>query len=116
MKIITGEGFKLPFVGKETFLDLMKTGIGYDKEDRTFYLKNVENIREVKEVLRNILRDDVTFAQRCFICKVPFPCTSCSHEKTCSTSDIPLYCICNSCRKRTDLYDLYVEKGRKILI
>jgi hypothetical protein len=116
MKTITGEGFKLPFVGKDTFLDLMKTGIGYNKENQTFFLKNVENIGEVRELLRGILREDVTFAQRCFICKVSFPCTSCSHEMSCSTSDIPLYCICNSCRKRTDLYDLYVEKERKILL
>lgn len=114
MKVIATEGFKLPFVGKEKFLELMKAGIGYDRENRSFFLKDLENIDMVKGLLRSIIKDDIVFTQRCFICKTPFTCKSCSYEKGCCTSDLPLYCICKSCRAKPDLYDKYLEKGRNL--
>ncbi len=113
-KITAGGHFKLPFVGKETYIELMRAGLGYDKKDRMFFLKATEKAEDAKTLLQRILREEVVFAQRCFICESSFTCSTCPYKEKCNTSDLPLYCICYQCRARTNLYDLYLEKSNEL--
>ena len=115
MKIIAGGRFKLPFVGKETYIELMRTGLGYNRKDGTFFLKETENADAAKALLQRILKEEVVFAQRCFICESSFTCSICAYKEKCRTSGLPLYCICYQCRTKTNLYDLYLEKSRRMI-
>ncbi|MEM3736609.1 MAG: hypothetical protein QXJ75_00740 [Candidatus Bathyarchaeia archaeon] len=114
MKVITKDGFKLPFVGKEKFIELMRIGVGYDRQARTFFISDLDRIEHVKAALAEIIGEEVTFAQSCFICGRSFPCSECRFYGECKTQDIPLNCICDTCLDKPDLYRRYVEKGIKL--
>lgn len=115
MKAITKEGFKLPFMGKDKFIELMRLGIGYDKQTRLFFISDLDRIEQVKTTLAQIMGEEVAFAQSCLLCGNPFQCDECRFYGECRTQDIPLHCICNTCLKKPDLYRRYVERTNKLL-
>jgi hypothetical protein len=96
------------------YIELMRAGLGYNRKDGTFFLKEAENADDAKYLLQKILKEEVIFAQRCFICESSFTCYSCAYKEKCGTSDLPLYCVCYQCRTKTNLYNLYLEKSNEI--
>jgi hypothetical protein len=115
VKLITKEGFKLPFMGKDKFIELMKSGIGYNRELGVFFISDMDNIDRAKTLLSNLLGEEVEFAQTCFICQTAFNCRDCEYYGICKTRDIPIYCLCKKCYNQADIYKRYVEKNRSIL-
>ena len=111
--MITKDEIKLPFMGKDKFIALMRAGLGYNRQTRLFYVEDSERIEQVKGVLSEILKDEVTFAQKCFLCNATFTCNECDYAEVCRSRDLPSYCICPLCRSQTQLYHHYIEKGDK---
>ncbi|MFH1327442.1 MAG: hypothetical protein ABIH76_01110 [Candidatus Bathyarchaeota archaeon] len=114
MKVITKEGFKLPFMGKDKFVELMKIGIGYNRQLSVFYVSEVDRIEQIKSILSEILGDEVTFFQTCFLCNKAFPCSKCKFAANCKTRDIPLFCICRECFSDHAVYERYTEKNSEL--
>ena len=113
--VITKKGIKLPYVGKEKFAELMRVGLRYDKQTRMFRIEKTEYLEQIKNVLTEILKEPITFAQTCIICGREFPCTECPYEKICRSKDFPSYCICKNCLGKPELYRLYLEKSGKLV-
>lgn len=107
MITISRNGFKLPYLGKEKFIELMRSGIAYDKARGLFHVVEGANVDRAKATLSEILGDEVVFSQTCIICKNDFGCADCDYRISCPTRDIPLFCLCSSCRERLDLYESY---------
>jgi len=102
-------------MGKDKFIELMRLGIGYDRQAKVFFISDADRIDQVKAALAQIIGEEVTFAQSCFLCGKSFSCPECRFYGECKTQDIPLYCICDSCLKKPELYKRYVEKGSRLL-
>lgn len=113
MRVVTKEGFKLPFLGKDKFIELMRIGLGYDKGRGVFFVSSLENLEKIKSTLTQIFGEEVAFAQTCYICNRAFSCAECDLAEICETANIPMTCVCLGCRGKGNLYELYVEKGLK---
>ncbi len=107
MITISRNGFKLPYLGKEKFVELMRSGIAYDKARGLFYVVEGGNPERAKATLAEILDDEVVFSQTCLVCKRDFGCADCDYRISCPTRDVPLFCLCSSCRERPNLYESY---------
>lgn len=124
MKVIQRDGFKLPFVGKDKFVELMRSGVGYNRDTRTFYIRSSAELERVKLVLSKILNDDVkiipeeveekpvTLEQTCFLCGKNFPCKTCEFFDECPTKEISSFCVCPECQKKSDGYEQYIAKSK----
>ncbi|MFQ5997861.1 MAG: hypothetical protein ACE5KO_00985 [Candidatus Bathyarchaeia archaeon] len=108
MKIITKDGFKLPFMGKDKFIELMKMGIGYNRQNGTFFISDMQRLDQIKATLTGILNEELGFAQTCAICFKTFSCSECKFFERCETRDIPLYCLCPDCFQKDDVYTAYM--------
>ena len=111
VRIISKDEIKLPFMGKDKFIELMRSGLGYNRQTRLFYVEDPERIEQVKGILSEILKEKVTFAQKCFLCDSTFICEECEYAPICGSRDVPSYCICLRCRGVRELYKRYMEKG-----
>lgn len=124
MKVISRDGFKLPFVGKDKFVELMRSGVGYNRDTRIFYIRAAADIERVKLILSKIVNDDiqiipeeievkpVKLEQTCFLCEKKFPCNSCEFFDGCSTKEISSFCVCPDCQKKSDGYEKYIAKSK----
>ncbi len=113
-RIITKDGIKLPFMGRDKFIELMRLGLGYDRQTRTFHIADFEHIDHVKATLTEILRDEVKIAQTCVLCRKFITCSECEYYHICGSPDIPAYCICQKCYSTPDLYERYVKKTTEL--
>ncbi|MGP3666992.1 MAG: hypothetical protein ACKD6N_03215 [Candidatus Bathyarchaeota archaeon] len=115
MVVVGRKSIKLPFIGKEKFIELMKVGLGYDHATKTFYIQNLSYIDRLKATLSEIFNDEVIFAQVCLICGRVFPCSDCEFFNECKSNNYPSYCICKSCMEKPNLFTLYVSKSKKFI-
>ena len=106
MLIISRNGFKLPFLGKDKFIKLVRNGLGYDKTRKLFFIEDFNNIDQIRSILSEILPDDVLFKQECIICHRKFECKECEFKGKCETENVPMLCVCNECYHNPD----FVEK------
>lgn len=106
MLIISRNGFKLPFLGKDKFIKLVRNGLGYDKTRKLFFIEDFNNIDQIRLILSEILPDDVLFKQECIICHRKFECKECEFKGKCETENVPMLCVCNECYHNPD----FVEK------
>ncbi|KPV63281.1 MAG: hypothetical protein AOA65_1289 [Candidatus Bathyarchaeota archaeon BA1] len=113
MKVIKKEGFRLPYVGKTKFIELTRNGVDY--KGGLFFIRDFNKLERVKEILSEILNDEIVFTQTCFMCGSMFLCASCEHNNVCQSRDLPLYCICEECSSKTNSYEKYVEKSARML-
>ncbi len=102
-------------MGKDKFIELMRIGIGYNRQNGTFFINDLDRLEQVKAVLSEILREEVTFAQTCSICGIVFSCHECHFYDACGTRDIPLYCVCPTCYAKPSLFATYLEKSKQLL-
>jgi len=110
VKVVTRKGIKLPYMGKEKFIELMRAGMGYDRKTGTFFIEDLGRIDQIKAAISSILKDEITLAQTCFICESTFPCSECEYSGICKSRDIPTYCICKTCYSSPQMYQRYVKK------
>ena len=115
------DAFKLPYVARDDFLLLMRSGIGYDKKRRIFFIKDPNSYEAIVTSLSQVLKDEVDFLQICSVCNRVFTCrdvndtTRCEHWDYCETKRFPMHCICDDCRKNPKFHEKLFEAQEKML-
>jgi hypothetical protein len=111
MKILDKKGFKLPYVDSQTYRDLLRLGLLYDKQLRSYSAEGLDEIRgeAVRGLLSRILHEQVCFeqpsensrniraGQTCLICSKGFACDECRYFELCETKNVPSNCVCGKC-------------------
>jgi len=108
--ILKKNRIKLPYLGRDKFIELTRIGLGY--EQGSFFIRDFNNIENIIQLLSEILNEKIVFTQTCVICGKEFLCTECKYINTCSTRDLPLHCLCENCSQKNNLYKRYVEKNK----
>jgi hypothetical protein len=94
------KAFKLPRVEKDKFIQLLKLGLEYDREQGCFSISSFNNIERLVAVISSTLGvERVLFLQSCLICGNDFPCQDCKYYELCGTRDLPFHCVCSHCLK-----------------
>jgi len=107
MKTLNKRKFKLPFFGRERFIELTKIGISY--KQGFFFISNLNNVEKIVDYLTEILKEEVIFTQICHICDKEFLCTECNYNKSCPSRNLPFNCVCHICSQENNLYEQYVN-------
>jgi hypothetical protein len=97
MVVLNKKGFKLPRIERERFITLIRLGLEYDNQKMLFSIKNYNNINQLRDMLQDILKSEISFTQTCTACDIDFGCSTCKYTKTCPTKDLPFSCVCNQC-------------------
>ncbi len=111
MKVLDKKGFKLPYVDMQTYRELMRNGLRYDRQLRSYSAEELDETRtnDVLSLLSKILREQVCFeepkksvssnvvSQSCLICSKHFQCNECRYFELCETKNVPSSCICGKC-------------------
>jgi hypothetical protein len=112
MVVLNKKSFKLPRVGKEKFVLLLRLGLDYNQG--SFCIKNYNNIEKLVDTISSILNvEKITFLQTCSICGKDFPCSDCKYYESCATKDLPFHCACPQCLKEGRLCQEYAENSDK---
>jgi hypothetical protein len=111
MKVLEKKGFKLPYVDSQTYRELMRLGLRYDRQLKSYSAEDLDtaNADSVLAVLSRILHDEVCFeqskvpvqnrqaAQTCIICGKNFQCNECRYLELCETKNVSSSCVCGKC-------------------
>ncbi len=112
MVVLDKKCFKLPYVDGQTYRELMRLGLQYDRTQRTYNAENLNpaNFESTMTLLSRILRDKVSFSQaaeaesktgravqKCMVCGKAFSCDECRYFELCETKNIPSICVCGEC-------------------
>jgi hypothetical protein len=120
-------GFKLPYMGKEKFIQLMRAGISYDRKGGKFVVRRLDNLDSVEERVSQILSRPVKFKRseqgvaeieaadmrkECYVDSKPILCSKCEFLDDCPTHTISAlkFCLCDETLAVPDSYDKYVAK------
>jgi len=112
MVLLDKKGFKLPYVDSQTYRELMRLGLRYDREQKMYSAEelNLDETGSVLELLSRILHDKVSFeqatsqpakkaptTQTCIACGKKFACDECRYYELCETKGISSSCLCGKC-------------------
>jgi len=115
MKVLDKKGFKLPYVDGQTYRELMRLGLHYDKQARSYSAEDLDDARinDVLALVSKILHEQVCFEQSkegvqkgigrgiveqvCLICGKRFQCDGCRYFELCETKNKASSCICGTC-------------------
>jgi hypothetical protein len=111
MKILDKKGFKLPYVDSQTYRDLLRLGLRYDKQLRSYSAEGLDEtmVEAVLGLLSRILHEPVCFEQpsensrnnradqNCLICGKGFACDECRYFELCETKNVSSICVCGKC-------------------
>ncbi len=111
MKVLDKKSFKLPYVDSQTYRELMRLGLQYDRQQKTYNAEGLDatNVNAVLELLSRILREKACFeeinvsaqtrlpSQNCIICSRNFQCNECRYYELCETKSTRSSCICGKC-------------------
>jgi replication factor C large subunit len=126
-ELLDPTGFKLPYMGKDKFIQLMRAGISYDRGSGKFVVRHLDDIDAVGERLTGILSKPIRFArtsedvsdggektiQQCYVDGRQVPCDKCEFAEDCPTHVIPSlkFCLCDETLADPKGYDKYVAKN-----
>ena len=127
-------GFKLPFMGKDKFVQLMRVGLKYDSSRRGFSVRRMDKLDSVEESLSQIIGQPVKFLRSaitselktgdnskimktCYVDTSDISCDECEFVESCPTHFIQQlkYCICTQTLSDTQAYEKYVAKNHEAL-
>ncbi len=133
VEMLDPNGFKLPFMGKEKFVQLMRVGIKYDSSKRVFSVRHMDNLDSVEESLSPIIGKPVKFVRpatmpeqkeaklgiikTCYVDAKEVPCDSCEFVESCPTHFLQdlKYCICTETLSDVQAYRKYVARNQEFL-
>jgi len=125
--------FKLPFMGKDKFIQLMRVGIKYDSHARTFAVRRMDNLDSIEESVSQIVGRPVKFTRPdlspvfeeslstitkvCYVDSRAIQCESCDFVESCPSHFLQdlKYCICIETLSDSQAYDKYTTKNRELL-
>ena len=125
--LLDPRGFKLPYMGKDKFVQLMRAGISYDRAAGGFAVRKLDNLDAVEERLSAIIGKSIKFAragevakesvgkpiQECYVDGTPISCDECEFIDNCPTHTIPSlkFCLCDDSLADPEGYEKYVAKN-----
>jgi hypothetical protein len=104
--VVVGEWFRLPRLGREVFVSLMKTGLVYDKA-RGFRAEADADLIKIASILKGVLEEDFEFVPRCFTCDSIIECYSCAYYQACGVKSLTQNCLCEECVNNRDALSVY---------
>ena len=126
-ELLDPTGFKLPFMGKDKFIQLMRAGISYDRTAGKFAVRRLDSLDAVEERLSGILLKPVKFArpgqeasvaeesgvQECYVDGRRVPCDTCEFLPACPTHAINelKFCLCDETVADPKGYEKYIAKN-----
>ncbi len=126
-ELLDPTGFKLPYMGKDKFIQLMRAGISYDRNGGKFVVRRLDNLDAVEERLAGILSRPVKFArseevvargeggaiQECFVDGLQVVCDKCEFIESCPTHIVTSlkFCLCDETVADPKGYEKYVAKN-----
>jgi hypothetical protein len=110
MKVLDKKAFKLPYVDSQTYRELMRLGLQYDREQKTYSAEELDSDNAaVLQLLSRILHEEVCFeeknvgsqptliSQTCTVCGKTFRCNECRYYELCETKSTSSSCVCGKC-------------------
>ena len=126
-ELLDPTAFKLPYMGKDKFIQLMRAGITYDRSGGKFAVRRLDMLDTVEERLAGILSKPVKFVrqdagtapapseevQECYVDARPVLCEKCEFVQTCPTHSVPSlkFCLCDDTMADPKAYEQYVAKN-----
>jgi hypothetical protein len=126
-ELLDPTGFKLPYMGKDKFIQLMRAGISYDRNSGSFGVRRLDSLDTVEERLTGILSRPVKFArpgqnivvaegstiQECYVDGQQVPCNRCEFVQACPTHVITSlkFCLCDETLADPEAYQKYVARN-----
>jgi rubredoxin len=108
--VLNSNGFKLPRLEKEKFVNLLRLGLEYNREQSLYSIKSYNNVEKLLDTISDILGDEVVFLQNCTRCGKAFPCKGCNYIELCTTKNLPFSCVCPQCLRDRKQFEEYLTK------
>lgn len=129
-EVLDPTGFKLPYMGKDKFIQLMRAGITYDRASGEFAVRRLDALDTVEERLTAILSKPIKFAkqgqaaavstsdpvQECYVDGRPVLCEKCEFISACATYNVSSlkFCLCDDTMADPRSYEAYVAKNSAV--
>jgi hypothetical protein len=126
-EVLDPTGFKLPYMGKDKFIQLMRAGISYDRSGGKFAVRRLDNLDTVEERLSDIMARPIKFqrpeqtatevegkvVKECYVDERKIICEECDFIENCPTHIIPSlkFCICDQTLSDPTGYEKYLAKN-----
>lgn len=128
-ELLDPTGFKLPYMGKDKFIQLMRAGLSYDRKIRKFVLRRLDNIDSVEERVSEIIStpirfkrteevtpvrgEDVETVKECYVDSNMIYCSKCKFIEACPTRTLTSlkFCLCDKSLADANTYDKYIAKN-----
>jgi replication factor C large subunit len=126
-ELLDPSGFKLPYMGKDKFIQLMRVGLSYDRKSGKFVARRLDSLDSLEERVSQIISKPVKFKRteqlltettdegiikECFVDSNSISCLKCAFVEDCPTHLIIglKYCLCDETLAEQDAYMKYVAK------
>lgn len=126
-EVLDPTGFKLPYMGKDKFIQIMRAGISYDRSGGKFAVRRLDNLDSVEERLSDIMARPIKFRRpeqaaaevegkiikECYVDGQKITCEECEFVENCPSHLIPSlkFCICDQTLVDPKGYEEYVAKN-----
>jgi replication factor C large subunit len=118
-------GFSLPYLGKDKFIQLMRIGLKYDRAAGNFSVRRLDNLDAVEQSLSEIIAKPVKFerseepakagldgeiSKECYVDSNRVLCDRCDFKNDCPTYTIISlkFCLCDDTMADDQAYEKYV--------
>ncbi len=126
-QILDPTGFKMPYMGKDKFIQLMRAGLTYDRKAGQFVVRRLDNLDSVEQRVSEIILKPVKFkraeqivtgteeddvSKECYVDSKQAICSKCEFVDDCPTHTIITlnFCLCDETLADPNSYDKYVAK------
>jgi hypothetical protein len=107
VEVVVGEWFRLPRLGSDVFMKLVRqAGLKYES-GKGFLADAKTDLLAVSSILQSVLGEPIGIVLRCFVCGKSVECPTCVYNEVCDRRRVSPACICNSCRGKRDAFALY---------
>jgi replication factor C large subunit len=129
-EVLDPANFKLPFMGKDKFVQLMRAGLKYDSANRRFSVRRMDNLDSVEESLSQIVAKPVKFirpnvaapaqvlgeeeiTKLCYVDGTEISCGACEFVDNCPTHVLSSLkpCLCSHTLSDSQGYEKYINKN-----
>lgn len=126
-QILDPTGFKIPYMGKDKFIQLMRAGLSYDRKAGQFVVRRLDNLDSVEQRVSEIIlkpvkfkraeqivteREEDSVSKECYVDSKQVICSKCEFVDDCPTHTIITlnFCLCDETLADPSSYDKYVAK------
>ncbi len=126
-EILDPTSFKLPYMGKDKFIQLMRAGIAYDRSSGKFAVRRLSDLDSVEVRLSDIISKPLKFkrpeqvaeeaegrmVKECYVDARKIPCDECEFVEECPTHIIGSlkFCLCDETISDPKGYEKYAAKN-----